>query len=206
MGVLLLPIISYAIYLRKQNQQVSNTNKRNESELKEIKVRNKVLDEVVSITSANYITNAVARIFNNTKADRFLILFAVNGKNHFNVVSVFFEQHKNGDSVNAVARYRNVKIDDRYRAMLKEAELNETVILETNTMKPSLLKDFYELEEVKHAYIKHLSRSKIDDNNDVVLFSSIATHEEKKFTRKELAFANTQYNGTIVPNIEQLLK
>ena len=146
------------------------------------------------------------RIFQETKADRFLILIAKNGITDFRIVNVVFEQHKNKQfRINAIARYRNVQIDDEYKAMLKEAEFRGYVELDTSKMKPSLLRDFYALEGVTHSKIRHLARKPIDEGNDFLIFSSLATHEIDKFTELELAFIKTQYEGIIMPALQKVV-
>jgi hypothetical protein len=214
MGILLLPVVSYVIWMRQEQYKLKQQNRKSikqlrkkKAELKDVKIRNMVLDEVISISSASHITNAVNKIFNKTSADRFLLLFAINGKHHFNVISVFFEQHKTGDmEVNAVTRYRDVKIDDAYRDMLKDMESNGGILLETETMKPCLLKDFYTLEGIYHAFVTHILRHEIDKENDVVIYSSFSNHIDKKFTKRELTLAKLQYTSAIIPNISKLLK
>lgn len=207
MGVLLLPVVSYAIYMHKEHYKMKEDNIKKDDVIEEYKLRNEVLDEVISITSASYITNAVNCIFDKTKSERFLLLFAINGKNHFNIVSVFFEQHKTGAfPVGAVARYRNVKIDKCYREMLIQAELEGSFLINAELMPESLLKNIYELEGVTHAQITHLLRHSMDKDNDVLLYSSCGTHKKAPFTKKELFYIKTKYDSVIIPNVIKLLK
>lgn len=166
-----------------------------------------VLDSIMDLTYVNSIKNAVDRMFDATIADRFLILMAINGKDNFNSVSVIFEQHKNRKlAINATARYRNVDIDSMYRDMLKQAEREGMVTLETSKMEPCLLRDFYEYEKVSHAKVRHLLRKSVDEDNDVLIYSTLATHIDRPFSRLELSFIKTQYEGSIIPDLVNVLK
>lgn len=164
-------------------------------------------NQIIDYTSFNIISNAVDRMFEKTKADRFLIEIAVNGKTDFNVISVIFEQHKNKTHrINAIARYHNIKIDMYWKQMLKDTEKNDVIELQTELMPDgAVLKDFYIEEKVYHSLIRKLIRRPIDVDNDFLAYSSISTHENKKFTRLEKSFIKTQYEGTIIPNIEKVL-
>ena len=165
-----------------------------------------LLDRILDLEFVNKISDSVSRMFDSTKADRFLILVAKNGKTDFKVVSVVFEAHKHTKyRINAIARYRNVEIDDAYKALLKEVELKGVVILDTKKMgKHDVLKDFYSIEGVNFSKIRFLARKPINNNNDFLVFSSIATHESRKFTQKELAYIKTEFEGTIKPCIEKI--
>ena len=188
--------------------------------LKQLRVENKALadqsksdnlrleyfNKVVDFESISAIKEAVDNIFANTRADRFLILIAMNGKTNFNVVSVIFEQHKNTKySMNAIAKYRNLSVDDNYRQMLKMSESIGVVRLKTDDMKPQILKDIYELEGVKYSKVRHLLRKPLDDGNDFIVYSSLATHSEEDFTNKERVIIKSAYEGVIKPKIEEVI-
>jgi len=174
-------------------------------ESQERKLKLDFFSSVMHLTSANNIVNAVHDIFDKTKADRFLILVAINGKRNFNMVSVIFEQHKGeGNCVNAVGTYRDVKIDRAYKEMLSLSEAKEYILLNTEEMDDSLLKSFYQIEGVKHAQIRFLGRQKIDDDNDFVIFSSLATHKIKPFTKNENVIIKTIYESVIQYNIDKV--
>ena len=177
------------------------------SEKKEYKIKTDVLDKVLEFSSFNMIKDAVDEIFEMTKADRFLILIAVNGKVDFNIVSVIFEQHKSNDyKVNAIARYRSLSIDEKYRLMLKNTEKNGTVCMVTSEMEDSLLKNIYEIEGVKFSSIRHILRSSVDDDNDILVYSSIATHVDRKFTKLEKTKIDIMYDSRIKPIIKAVIE
>lgn len=169
-------------------------------------VRSSIVDRVLNLSHLNTIRKGVNQIFQETKADRFLILIAVNGKSDFNIVSVVFEQHNIKTDINAIARYRNVSIDDYYRKMLKDAERYGVVELDTHNMPiDSLLKNIYDIEDVKYSNVRHLIRESIDDHNDIVIFSSIATHKNEPFNFIEKTFFMTQYDSVIIPSLKKMI-
>ena len=162
------------------------------------------LDRVFDFRSFTELRASIDRIFDKTKVDRFLILIAINGKTDFNVVSVIFEQH-NGHHVNAISKYRNVEIDDPYRQLLKYVEKETTVYLEVEKMESCFLKDFYQDEKVTFSDFRFLTREKIDPENDLLLFSTAATHHENSYTRIERSIIKSEYEGTIKPILERVI-
>lgn len=194
---------------KKRNLEIRNLELANESlerENKDYKLKLQFYNKIMDLPFINAISGAVDEIFKETIATRFLILIAKNGKEDFNVVSVVFEQHKNKDyRINAIARYKNVLVDNEYRKMLKNAERFGVVEFEVNTMPQSLLRTFYEMEGVKFSKIRHLARKPIDDDNDFLVFSSLATHEDRYFNDQELAFVKTQFEGTIMPALQNIM-
>ena len=94
--------------LEVENLQLENEQLKKDKEETEVKLQ--FLNRIMDLEFINKIGEAANRIFDNTKADRFLILVAKNGKEDFNIVSVVFEAHKKAEyRINAIARYRNVR-------------------------------------------------------------------------------------------------
>lgn len=209
LATFVLGLIKYKTDKKKIALEIENLtleNQRLKSENEDVRVKLQFLDRVLDLEFINQITTAVDRIFDETKADRFLILIAKNGKEDFNIVNVVFEQHKgNKYRINAIARYRNVHIDHLYKQMLKDAEFRGLIELETATMPRCILKSFYENEGIKFSKVRHLARKPIDDDNDFLMYSSLSTHQDSKFTDNELAFIKTQYEGIIMPALEKVI-
>lgn len=177
-----------------------------QEEKKSSELRLNLVDKILDIALLGKIQDAVKIMFNETKADRFLILVAINGKVNFNVVSVIYEQHKDSEyRGNAIARYKNLEIDEDYRIMLKNAEVNSFIEIEVETMRDCLLKRIYQVEGIKHSKVRHLLRLPIDDDNDVLIYSSVATHENEYFNVLEKTIFLTQYNATVIPSIRQMI-
>lgn len=216
LGILLPILLNHyfdLIKIRKQYKQDKNLFEKQKTELKTVKKENReyeikisLFDRIMDITAINMIKESVNRMFNQTKADRFLILIAINGKHDFNVVSVIFEQHKSSlGEYNAIGRYHNINIDNCYRNILKRSEHEDYVLFDTATEKNCLLKDFYDIEDIKHSLIKHLVRKPIDEDNDFLVFSSVATHDDNEFTNLEKTILKTEYESHIIENINKVL-
>ena len=162
--------------VKKENNKKDKKIAELESQLIETNIRTEVVDRLLDITLLSEIKTAVDVVFQETSADRYLILIALNGVTDFNMISVIFEQHKGVDKISAIARYRNLKIDDEYKSMLKKAERNGHVELEVSEMPDeSILKQIYMIEGVQHSKVTFLLRKGIDSGNDVIVFSSLAT-------------------------------
>lgn len=200
--IALIPFYFEKLKNKKKDQQIAQL----KEDKKNSELRITIVDKILDISLLGKIQDAVKNMFDETKADRFLILVAVNGKVNFNVVSVIYEQHKDSEyRGNAIARYRNLEIDEDYRNMLKEAEAKGYVEIDTQTMPDSLLKSIYKVEGVNHSKIRHLLRLPIDEGNDILVFSSVATHEEDSFEDFEKMIFMTQYNSTIIPSLKQII-
>jgi hypothetical protein len=167
-----------------------------------------IIENLLTLPTVNLIHESVERIFKNTKADQFLLMFAQNGKSDFNTISVSYEQHDTGDKqhVNALVRYRNVEIDTPYRDMLHYIELHGDIELETKEMQPQLLKDFYTLEKIKQSSVRFLSREHIDVDNDVILYCSVSTHSSVPCTNIDKVLIKTEIEGSILHVVKERLK
>ena len=69
--------------------------------------------------------------------------------------------------------------------MLKEAEVQGLIELQTEKMSDCDLKSIYENEGVKFSDVHFLMRGEIDELNDRMFYCSIATHENAPFTKTE---------------------
>ncbi|WP_179022073.1 hypothetical protein [Winogradskyella forsetii] len=202
-GGLVPAILLHVREIKKKDAEIE----KHVQEKSEHKIKADVLDKILDFSSFNIIKTAVDEIFEKTRADRFLILIAINGKIDFNMVSVIFEQHKDSTyQINAIARYRSLSVDSDYRDMLKRAERYDVVELETIKMEDSLLKDIYTIEAVKFSDIRHLLRIPADSENDILVYSSLATHSAEGFTKLGKRQANIIYDSTIKQTIKEVLQ
>lgn len=220
LGVLIPAFFTYHLGLKRHKREIIKQKEKFEIEKSKLIAENTELthqkaeadikmtffNQIIDLTSINIISSSVDRMFEKTKADRFLIMIAVNGKTDFNVISVVFEQHKDkSNRINAIARYHNISIDYHYKKLLQDAEKHDLIDIHTSKMPESILKDFYLDEKVTESLIRKLIRKPIDANNDFLVYSSISTHKNRQFTRIEKSYIKTQYEGTIIPNIEKVL-
>lgn len=177
---------------------MNNTNTRRIKEMEKLAVKvEKVQSELAVLTvffSYNLyelIDEYASEIFATTKATRFLILFAINGKHDFHYTTVVYEHTKDDRGAGAIRRYIKIEIDNDYREMLKHVEHNGIKILDVeNSMnKDSLLYQIYHssVEKIKHSIVSFVCRKKIDSSNDVVFFASVATANEEPFCSHEVA-------------------
>jgi len=202
-GVLVPAYLLHKREIAKHKLEISKLN----LEKKQDKLKLDFFNRAMDLSRINPIINAVNRLFKETVADRFLILIAINGKTDFNIVSVIFEQHNdNKHPVNAIGTYRNIEVDNAYRNMLKLSEINGAYDIDVSKMNDCILKSFYEYEGVKHSKVRFLDRQKIDNDNDFVIYSSLATHKNKSYNKIEEAIIKTVYESTIIPNIKKVVE
>ena len=163
--------------------------KRIEKENKELKKSYNALDILFDFNIFNNIIYHVNEAFKKTKADRYLTLYATNGKSDFRFVTAMFEHHKEGKhtrlSIGAVNKYVKVETDTEYKKLLKDAEVNGDKYLDVIEMPDSDLKNIYIAEKVFHSVVLFLNRIRMNDQNDLLLYCSIATHDPEPFTAEE---------------------
>jgi len=161
-----------------------------EKENKELKKNYNALDILFDFSVFNKIVYQVNELFAKTKADRYLTLYATNGKTDFKFVTSMFEHHKDNEFIRlttgAVSKYIKLQFDAHYLALLKEVEHVGPVFLDVIEMPECDLKNVYISEKILHSCVMFLNRIQIDDNNDLLLFCSIATHSAEKFTPAEI--------------------
>lgn len=139
----------------------------------------------------NLIQDHISYVFKNSSADRFLILFARNGKTEFKYATAIYEQHKVSRdaflSFNASTKYSHFEFDKPYLSMLKEAESKGWVDLIVEEMPDSDLKNVYMSEEIVHARLYFLKRIEEDSQNDLILYCTFASHTEP-FNANDIIF------------------
>ncbi len=194
----------HKLYIEKEELQ--ETMSKQHSVIKDRNFKISTLNRILNFRAFNQIKTSVERIFENTKADQFLILIAVNGTTDFRLISVIFEQHKNVKfKVNALIRYRDIEIDDSYKKLLKDVEHHGSIDLEVTSMNPQLLKDFYTIENITHSKLRFLHRHQLEDGNDILLYSSLATHQHEPWTHLENAIIKSEYEGSIIHTIREFI-
>jgi len=135
---------------------------------------------IQDLTIFNSLKSVVDKIFKNTKADRFLVLVAFNGKTDMTFTSVLYEQHKGSNpmlsSFGAVDKYANFEFDTEYKDMLKRAEKEGKIVIITEELPACDLKNIYQSEGVKGALIFFLKRMFLNPEKDKILYTSVASH------------------------------
>lgn len=164
-------------------------------------------DDVLKLVFVNAIQDSVKELFKNTSADRFLILIARNGKTELRYADVILDFYKDPNhQIDAVRIYTNVELDDPYKEMLRLTEKHGFFDIETATMPDQILKHFYMVEDVKHGRTMPIARLPIDEDNDFLIYTSVAKHLDVKFTEMEKTYFELIHNNSFRPNVKKLLK
>lgn len=191
-------IPSYLNY--KSNRKI----KKLECDNKNKEINRNVVDKLLDLTLLNKIQQSVNVIFDETTVEKFMILIAINGKTNFNTITCIFEQNKKYRG-NAIGRMRNLQIDQEYKNLIRESELKPIVKIDVKQMKQSILKSLYSTSNVKYARLKHIIRSPIDNNNDALVFCSIATERNEDFNFDEEVIISNQVDSFIKPYIKEMI-
>lgn len=183
-------IVAGYLNLVAKNKEATKINKRLQIELSCVNI-------LFNHEFLKTLNTKVDEIFDNTRVDRFLILFAVNGKTSFNYATVCYEKtKKNSISRGAIYRYVRIEVDKNYKVMLQETEQNGMLLLEVNKMPECLLKDIYKshFEHVNYSMVKFLKRITVDAENDIVIYSTAATTAVDIFTADEQVIIKSAYD------------
>lgn len=187
--IAILSTVFIAVYKIRGERKTSLLLKEENLSLKE-EVKDFSEPLMMDLEMFNSIKNAVQRIFDATKADRFLILTAYNGKTYLKFATAVYEQHKHNDkiqlSIGAVGKYIRFEFDDVYRNMLKTIENKGYTTLDVEFMPEGDLKSLYQGENVNHSLIYFLDRIPIDGERDRLFYCSIATHDYEPYTGEEI--------------------
>lgn len=117
------------------------------------------------------------QIFKTTSATRVLLLYAINGKRDFRYVTCVFESNRPemaAPQVSALSKIVDIEIDADYRTMIKQAELTGDYHHITR-FETGLLSQIYRAEGIESASVVFVSRCAIDPDNDVVVFTTVAS-------------------------------
>lgn len=160
-----------------------------------MKVKDLSYSTVFDLMMLNEITHIINNMFNNTTADRFVILTANNGKYHLRAANAIYEQHNTNGvsktylSLGITSRYIDFEFDEPYRNMLKEAEATlNPVFFKTSDMPDCDLRSIYTSEKVTESLVFFISRKTIDNDNDRLFYCSVATHNPSGFTPDHKTF------------------
>ena len=159
------------------------------TDLKKIKIELDTLTLFFSCDFYSFLDIQIQDLFKHTKASRFLLLFAINGKIDFNTATAAYEYTKTEQSAGATQKYVRLPLDAHYRDILKIVEKYKYFDINTEKLpKDSLLKQIYtsSKEQIKHSRVMFLKSYHVDKENDLILYASVGTHNKEKFTEDEL--------------------
>lgn len=194
-------LVKYYFDNRKLKDQRQYEQKLREAEenrrlVAEKELRDSYVDLTTDFESFTAIYGSVKYMFKNTCADRFIIFIGRNGKSDFRIVTAVWEQHRDSGkawiSWGATKRFKRYKTDLFYKGMMKEIEERGMVSLVVKDMPECDLRGFYVAEEVVESQVFHLARIPIDPENDMLIYASIATHEEGGFDVEKNGFIKSQ--------------
>lgn len=128
-------------------------------------------------------------MLSETRADRFLMFAGSNGKENFRITSAIYEQHADTGlanlSIGAIKRFQGFEFDRAYLDMLKSIEHSGEIYYDVDEMRDCDLKNIYRGEHLHHSSVWFLRRIPIDDQNDFIVYCSLATHQPKEYTNIE---------------------
>lgn len=145
------------------------------------------VNTMIDIRKISLLQDVVFDMLAETRATRFILFSGTNGKADVKKISAIFEIRSNGQKIVAIGSVNTfVKLptDMQYRAMLHESETSPDnyVKLRVSEMPPCMLKNIYTREAVTESQVHFLKRDPIDSENDLVLYSSIATKDPRGYT------------------------
>ena len=123
-------------------------------------------------------------IFKRTKATRVLVFVAINGKVEPKKVYALFGEKDDGFQIDE--EFKGVEIDQPYIDMLHHLEHKSDLLIDTMKMEKGMLKNIYFSEQITYSYLKFVKRYHLTEEDDAIVYMSIATDNENAFNKLEL--------------------
>lgn len=170
----------------------------------------------VTFEQLTELNETINNLFNNTSADRFLLLISNHENEGYNWVSAIYEQHYNTTdpsskkdiaiSIGATGRYVKLDMDTDYKMMVEEARKSSPVRLNISTMRDSMLKNIYLYERVTYSniyFLYDIVRRVKGKKQTTTLFCSIAKHGQNSFFPEDETYMKLivdKIKNEIIPN------
>ncbi|WP_157811690.1 hypothetical protein [Tenacibaculum sp. SZ-18] len=203
-GVLAPIFFGYYKYItdRKDRKQ--------KEEIKLLKNDNKVIKEgaymlsnLMKLNLYDELSNINKKIYSRTKAMRFIVFVAVNGKTSPNTVYAVFGHRKDDPDVDK--KYKGVEVDSDYVLRLKELENKGSLIIETLSMPKGMLKDIYYEQLITYSYLKFIKRYSLSEEDDALVYCSVATDLDEGFVSMETTEIDLLISSEIKPLIDKII-
>lgn len=185
---LMLPILLMATSIGLPFYLENRKLKKENSKLN-IKVKDQSIFVQFIFKTSNESFEICKQILKKTKATRVHLFTASNGKTDLKYCNSLFGFELINDRIEVSEdSYKSLEYDNAYNLMLKNAEVNSTVVLDVKAMISSMLKNIYNRIRIKHSIIVFSFRCSIDNENDRIFYLSIATKCPDPFTEDEEIF------------------
>ncbi|MDO6813831.1 hypothetical protein [Tenacibaculum soleae] len=133
-------------------------------------------------------------LFKNTKATRVIVFVAINGKVEPKKVYALFGEKDDGTQIDQ--EFKGVEIDEPYLHTLHELEKEGSLLVETMKLRSGLLKNIYFKEQITFSYLKFVKRYHLTEEDDAVVYMSIATDNDVSFNSIELTEIDIKVSTT----------
>lgn len=134
------------------------------------------------LTRWNEIERQVSDLFRDTKADRFMILLARNGKDKPTRTTAIYQTRDGGQRD---YEYKDFPLDDDYRQRLHLTEYSGPHLIDVSALPDSFIKSVYVNESVGHGVWWPIAREDYSGYS-VIVYASIATQDKEPFNQNEL--------------------
>ena len=141
-------------------------------------------------------------LFNRTKATRVIVFVAINGKVEPKKVYALFGEKDDGTQIDQ--EFKGVEIDRHYLDTLHRLERKGGILVDTMKMEKGLLKNIYFKEEITFSYLKFVKRYHLTDEDDAIVYMSIATDSDDNFNDLELMEFDLKVSGVYREVIDKI--
>jgi hypothetical protein len=166
----------------------------------------KTIKEMFDFQRFSALEKYIRTIFKDSRIDRFTIMFVMNGKIDFNYMTAIFDQSKTDLSIGNISPYARFPIDESYVNMLHKMEDHIFIWRSHPDFNVGQMGEYIKLEGIKQIGWGFIKRLPIDEFNDLLVFSSFSTSDEKPLTKMEKRRVELVFTGRMLGEIEQILK
>jgi hypothetical protein len=199
--------LALGIIARQKHSKLKKKSKENEllkNNIYQTKIQR--VKELYDIQHFSVISLHIKELFRETPADRFTIMFIINGKVDFNFLTVLYDQAEDLDSdVGGISPYSRFLIDAEFRHSIHQLETDGYLFKKKPNWGMGRVGDYMDLEGLQSIWYSYVSRVAMDQFNDVVVFCS-ASSNQTVFTRHEQNKIRLILDGKIIPEIRPIIR
>jgi len=203
-GVLSLVLGVVARSKHKQLKAKKTENELLKSNIYQAKIH--LIKELYDLQHFSIIERWIKEIFADTQADRFTVMFLMNGKVDFNYLTVLYDQdNKEETEIGGISPYSRIPIGPEYRKTMKVLEIDGFLFKKGPDFGLGTVNEWMELEEIKSGCWAFVDRLALDQYNDVIVYISV-TSKTAVLNRHERNKLRLTLEGKIIPEIKKILR
>lgn len=164
------------------------------------------LKQLFDIRHFSAVENIQHKVFAQTTIDRLTIMFMMNGKVNFKYMTVVWDKSDINPEVGEHIPYKKVPITDEYMNAMSELSPGVAFWQSRPFKRYGAMGQFIEVENIQHIVWFKVKRIALDDYNDLFVYLSWSSENEKTPDWKEKRKLELMTNGMLIPHLIEILE